>query len=228
MDSYPFASGKNYSGSAQLPTVLGNPMSTNNSSSVNNKAPFDKNALTTYFDGVLNKSNHPYICFAHVFFKLLAVSLYFMGPSLFGSEESDEHDFIITFAVTLFLVSLDFYLVKNITGRLLVKMIWWIDANEDYSNKIIFKTSDESLLNATDKKVFWYALYVNFFIWLSQTLLMLLSFQLCWFLLCFLCLFLSFYNLCNFWKCSKEQHKVVGTFLSRINLNQFYKTAFSG
>ncbi|CAG9473711.1 golgi apparatus membrane protein TVP23, putative [Plasmodium vivax] len=228
MDRHPFASSKNDSGSAQLPTGLGTPMSINHSFSVNNPTPFDKNDLTIYFDSFLNKTNHPYICFAHVFFKLLAVSLYFLGPFLFRSEKSNEHDFIITFAVTLFLVSLDFYLVKNITGRFLVKMIWWIDANEDYSNKIIFKSSEESLLNGTDKKVFWYALYANFLIWLSQALQMLMSFQFCWFLLCFLCLFLSFYNLFNFWKCSKEQHKVVGTFLNRINLSQLYKKVFSG
>ncbi|CAA9989557.1 golgi apparatus membrane protein TVP23, putative [Plasmodium knowlesi strain H] len=227
MDKHPFASAKNNSGTVQVPTGSGIPMSINNSFSVNNHTPFDRKDLTTYFDNLFNRSNHPYICFSHVFFKLLAVSLYFVGPFLFQSEESNEHDFIITFSVTLFLVSLDFYLVKNIIGRFLVKMIWWIDANEDYSNKIIFKTSEESLLNATDKKVFWYVLYANFFIWLSQTLLMLMSFQFCWFLLCFLCLFLSFYNLFNFWMCSKEQHKAVGTFLSRMNLNQLYKTVFS-
>ncbi|KJP88447.1 hypothetical protein AK88_01899 [Plasmodium fragile] len=228
MDRPPFASAKNVSGSAQFSTGLGNPMNINNSFSGNNHAPFDTNDLTNYFKSLLNKTKHPYICFAHVFFKFLAVSIYFIGPYLFQSEKSNEPDFIVTFAGTLFLVSLDFYLVKNITGRFLVKMIWWIDANEDYSNKIIFKSSDENLLNSTDKKVFWYALYANCLMWLSQTLQTLMSFQFCWFLLCSLCLLLSFYNLFNFWKCSKEQHKVVGALLSRINLNQFYKTVFGG
>ncbi|SBT42789.1 golgi apparatus membrane protein TVP23, putative (TVP23) [Plasmodium ovale wallikeri] len=187
-----------------------------NSMNIKTAHPFDQNLfsendMVNYFSGFMKKSKHPYV-----------------WPVLFRNEQSRENDFIITFAITLFLVSLDFYLVKNITGRFLVKMIWWIDANDDYSNKIVFQSSEENILNKVDKKVFWYALYVNFFIWLMQTTQMLMSLQICWFMLCFLCLLLSFYNLHNFWKCSEEQHKAVGKVLNNVNLNLIYNKIFNG
>ncbi|GAW82497.1 hypothetical protein, conserved [Plasmodium gonderi] len=228
MDRKSFANEKNEQNHSQFPNNLGSPMNINNSLNLNNNLSFDKNDLTIYFSSFLNKTNHPYVCFAHVFFKSLSLSIYFIGPFLFRNEKSHEHDFIITFAITLFLVSLDFYLVKNITGRFLVKMIWWIDSNEDYSSKIIFRSSEENLLNSTDKNIFWYTLYANFLIWLIQTIQMLISFQFCWLLLCLLCLFLSFYNIYNFWKCSKEQHKIVGSLLSNVNINYLYNKIFSG
>ncbi|EAA16578.1 hypothetical protein, partial [Plasmodium yoelii yoelii] len=93
-------------------------------------------------------------------------------------------------------------------------MIWWIDANPDYSNKIVFQSSEENSLSNMDKNIFWYALYAYFLIWLMQTIQMLMSLQFCWFLLCFICLFLSFYNLFNFWQCSKEQRKMVANVMS--------------
>ncbi|CRH01336.1 golgi apparatus membrane protein TVP23, putative [Plasmodium relictum] len=193
----------------------------------NNSNSINRNEINYYLKFFFQNTKHPYICFIHILFKFLSVFFYFIGPLIFRNEKSKENDFIVTFAITFFLVSLDFYLVKNITGRFLVKMIWWIDVNDDYSNKIVFHSLEENLLNKLDKNIFWYSLYVNFFIWLIQTIQMLISLQVCWFLLCFLCLFLSFYNLFNFWKCSKEQHKVVGNVLNQINLNSLFKKVFN-
>ncbi|SCO93983.1 golgi apparatus membrane protein TVP23, putative [Plasmodium malariae] len=226
MSRSPFESEINETNDSKFPSNAQNSMNTKNYFNFDPNA-FNKNDMMNYFNDFLHNTKHPYICIAHVSFKILSVLLYFIGPYIFRSEKSKENDFIITFAITLFLVSLDFYLVKNITGRFLVKMIWWIDSNEDYSNKIVFQTSEESLLNSVNKKVFWYALYINFSIWLMQAIQMLMSFQICWFMLCFLCVFLSFCNLYNFWKCSKEQHKIVGNVLNNINLNLIYKKLFS-
>ncbi|CAD2100537.1 golgi apparatus membrane protein TVP23, putative [Plasmodium vinckei brucechwatti] len=212
-------------------TNINYPVSKNNNMNMNMSYDFNanslfKNDLNDYFNTFMQKTKHPYVCLTHIFFKLLSVILYFIGPFIFRNEKSKENDFIVTFAITLFLVSLDFYLVKNITGRFLVKMIWWIDANPDYSNKIVFQSSEETSLNNIEKNIFWYALYAYFLIWLMQTIQMLMSLQLCWFLLCCTCLFLSFYNLFNFWQCSKEQRKVVANIMSNVNLNYIYNKIF--
>lgn len=199
----------------------------NNNNMSNNNSYLYSNDITMYVQDFVKNSKHPYICCMHIFFKLLSIIIYFLGPYLFKNRKSYENDFILTFAITFFLVSLDFYLVKNITGRFLVKMIWWNDVKEDYSNNFVFYSLDENLLNTTDKNVFWFSLYIFSFHWLIQTIQMLISLQVCWFVLCLLCLILSFCNLFNFWRCSKEQHKVVGNVLNKVNPNALFKKIFN-
>lgn len=179
-----------------------------------------------YYDNFMKNTNHPYICLLHICFKLLSIIIYFLGPLLFRNTKSKENDFILTFAFTFIMVSIDFYLVKNITGRFLVKMIWWNDIREDYSSSFVFYATDETTLNKLEKNIFWYSQYAFFCLWLLQTIQMLISLQICWFLLCVLCLTLSFCNVFNFWKSSKEQHNVVGNILNKINPSAVFKKIF--
>ncbi|KNG74124.1 hypothetical protein PFMG_00065 [Plasmodium falciparum IGH-CR14] len=200
--------------------IMNNMMNVNNNF---NFSSFNQNDLPRYVNEFIQKMNHPYICMIHVLPKFFSIFIYFLGPFLFRNEKSKEYDFIITFAITFFLVSLDFYLVKNITGRFLVRMIWWIDSGEDYSNNVIFHSLEDKSTNSNEKNVFWFSLYIYVFIWLVQTIQMFISFQVCWFLLCVLCFFLSYYNLYNFWKCSKEQPEIVTGVLNKINFNAILK-----
>lgn len=228
MNSSMFDNNKNYTSATHLefPSSLNMPVS-NLEDDRDNGTILSKNDIFGYYDTFIKNTNHPYICVLHVCFKLLSAIFYFFGPILFRNTKSKENDFILTFAITFFLVSVDFYLVKNITGRFLVKMIWWNDIREDYSNNFIFYSTEEANINQLEKNIFWYSLYAYFILWLIQTIQMLISLQICWFLLCILCLTLSFCNLFNFWKSSKEQHKVVGNVLSKVNPSVLFKTFFN-
>lgn len=72
----------------------------------------------------LAKAGHPLACIATVFFKiaslftykLLKFSYLFMG--IFMSN-------VIIFICVTILAALDFWTVKNVTGRLLVGLRWW-------------------------------------------------------------------------------------------------------
>ncbi|SBS88551.1 golgi apparatus membrane protein TVP23, putative (TVP23) [Plasmodium malariae] len=100
MSRSPFESEINETNDSKFPSNAQNSMNTKNYFNFDPNA-FNKNDMMNYFNDFLHNTKHPYI-----------------WPYIFRSEKSKENDFIITFAITLFLVSLDFYLVKNITGRI--------------------------------------------------------------------------------------------------------------
>ncbi|KAE8743910.1 hypothetical protein FOCC_FOCC009469 [Frankliniella occidentalis] len=61
---------------------------------------------------------HPYVIFFHLLFRSVALITY-----LFGTFVSNS--FIAIFVTLILLLSMDFWTVKNITGRLLVGLRWW-------------------------------------------------------------------------------------------------------
>lgn len=87
---------------------------------------------------------HPIALFFHLFFKSLAIFLYFFS-SLFYSN------FITIFVILIIFLSMDFWTVKNITGRLLVGLRWWNHIDESGQSKWIFE----------NRKVFLSVFYIN-------------------------------------------------------------------
>jgi hypothetical protein len=65
----------------------------------------------------LKKAGHPIACIATFAFKALGVFFYLIIGSIISN--------IITFIIVIVFSSLDFWVVKNITGRLLVGLRWW-------------------------------------------------------------------------------------------------------
>ncbi len=68
-------------------------------------------------------AGHPVACIATFAFKALAI----IGYLFFGLLFSDVFVFIIVTVLT----GMDFWVVKNVTGRLLVGLRWWSEFNED-------------------------------------------------------------------------------------------------
>ena len=65
----------------------------------------------------LKKAAHPLACVATFGFKILAMFFYLIIGNFISN--------IITFIIVIMLCSIDFWVVKNITGRLLVGLRWW-------------------------------------------------------------------------------------------------------
>jgi hypothetical protein len=72
--------------------------------------------------------------------------------------------------------SADFWMTKNIAGRILVGLRWWNEVKEDGTEVWIFESKNESknLLNyflekehGGDSTVFWTSLYINALGWLA-------------------------------------------------------------
>lgn len=68
-------------------------------------------------------AGHPMTCIATFAFKGLAVFGYFF----FGLFFSD----VFVFIIVTVLSGIDFWVVKNVTGRLLVGLRWWSDFTDD-------------------------------------------------------------------------------------------------
>lgn len=68
-------------------------------------------------------SSHPKVAVFHVLFKVLAIVLFFLG-ALLGLG------YISWFVPCVILLCVDFWVVKNITGRIMVGLRWWSDIDE--------------------------------------------------------------------------------------------------
>lgn len=95
---------------------------------------------------------HPKICFFHVLFKVwccLFCCLHFSSVLPHSTPSYNVSclwqaaslafyilsaifidSFVIIFVVTVFLAALDFWVVKNVSGRILVGLRWWNEIND--------------------------------------------------------------------------------------------------
>eukprot|EP00922_Rhytidocystis_sp_ex-Travisia-forbesii_P042478 GHVS01063423.1.p1 GENE.GHVS01063423.1~~GHVS01063423.1.p1 ORF type:complete len:301 (+),score=36.92 GHVS01063423.1:123-905(+) len=157
--------------------------------------------------GFLRFSRHPFVCVFHIAFKCLALLTYLLGTYVFGLGYG-ANDFVFTFVTTTVFVSLDFWTVKNISGRILVGMRWWNDIKEDGSSCWVFESTPPGrTYNATDRHVFWISLNVFPIIWIILACMQL--FHPTWFVLCCIGVTLSGANTVGYWKCAKDQRRQV-------------------
>ncbi|KAK9668828.1 hypothetical protein RND81_13G089600 [Saponaria officinalis] len=100
---------------------------------------------------------NPNTCFFHVLFKRAALAFYILS-ALFVDN------FVIIFVVTFFLAALDFWVVKNVSGRILVGLRWWNEIDDMGKSVWKFESlNQESLarLNKNNSWLFWWSLYLT-------------------------------------------------------------------
>ena len=91
---------------------------------------------------------HPVAVVFHCFFKVIAI-VFFLVLSHFI-------DFVVTFIVVVVCLALDFWVVKNISGRLLVGLRWWNQIKEDGSNEWVFESLEgQRQIHKTELAIFW-------------------------------------------------------------------------
>lgn len=76
---------------------------------------------------------HPYVSFFHVAFRVAAI----LGYMLCGMFSDS---FITSFVTVILLLSMDFWTVKNITGRLMVGLRWWNYVDDDGKSHWIYES----------------------------------------------------------------------------------------
>lgn len=150
---------------------------------------------------------HPVAALFHVLFRSLALLMYLFG-GIFGQE------FISTFVAVILLISMDFWVVKNVTGRLLAGLRWsnyiddegnshWIYENKQATYQRDTDDDDnEARSEATaDSSIFWTALILAPTIWMLLMFVSLLRLNVQWFLLVTLAFVLSLSNLYGYIRC---------------------------
>jgi hypothetical protein len=103
--------------------------------------------------------------------------VYLLGMRLLSSN------FVLIFIVTILLLAMDFYYLKNIAGRRLVGLRWWNEVDGATGDgRWVFESADPESReqNATDKRFFWMALYVQPVLWVVMAIVALFGFNFIW------------------------------------------------
>lgn len=175
--------------------------------------------------GGTKRLSHPYVTFFHIFFRGAAVATY-----LFWGLFSDS--FIKCFLMMVFLLSADFYLVKNLSGRLLVGMRWWNYVDDDGRSHWVFESKKgdsnyEARINPHEARLFWMALVVCPVIWALLLLVALVGFKFEWMLLVLIALSLNGANLYGYIKCNFGAAANLSTTTTDFVKSQVLKNAVS-
>jgi hypothetical protein len=93
----------------------------------------------------------------------------------------------MVFIITILLLAADFYYLKNIAGRRLVGLRWWNEVNPQTGDTHwVFESAPQPnepggrTINATDRRFFWLALYVQPAFWIALAVLAIIRFKLLW------------------------------------------------
>jgi Eukaryotic protein of unknown function (DUF846) len=157
--------------------------------------------------GRLAQSSHPMVCVFHVLFKGLALFFYIFGGWFAGDGQGGTSgaNFITVTVVCMLLLAADFWVVKNITGRLLVGLRWWNKVEGDTTTWIFESARDNRQANKFDSSVFWTVLYATPCLWIGLLIVGVLKFNLGWLIIVLMALALSCANVYGYYKCSSDQ-----------------------
>ena len=172
----------------------------------------DNNTDTTWTNCIC-RTRHPIAAFFHICFKSIALFLYIFHSWLSST-------YVTSFVMIVLLLAIDFWTVKNITGRLLVGLRWWNRLAEDgLTNEWIFESSTNySAIPTLDRRLFWGTLYLTPVIFSFFFLTSFLSFSWDWSLISGIGVGLTGANLFGYIKCSKDaQNRLSSTFQGMSN-----------
>jgi len=90
---------------------------------------------------------------------------------------------VLIFIITILLLAIDFYYLKNIAGRRLVGLRWWNETDSQTGDgRWVFESADPETrdVNPTDKRFFWLALYAQPVLWIVLAVVALASMEPIW------------------------------------------------
>ncbi|KAK9502834.1 hypothetical protein O3M35_011531 [Rhynocoris fuscipes] len=157
---------------------------------------------------------HPYVTLCHIGFRSAAL-LWYLLCGIFSDS------FITNFVLIVLLLSLDFWTVKNITGRLMVGLRWWNYIDDDGKSHWVYE-SKKNMVNSTESKIFWAGLVCFPALWGLLFIVNLFSFEFKWLLLICIAGALNGANLHGYLKCRfGKNNENIGTSISNVTQNFF-------
>jgi len=144
--------------------------------------------------------------FFHIFFKALALLIYLLSGLIFSSS------YILTFVSVTMLSAIDFWTVKNVSGRLLVGLRWWNYMDDNGNSQWKFESfEDQRFIHPTDSNAFWTALFVTPAVWFLLAIGAVLTFRFMWLLLIVVAGLCSLINVYGYTKCKKNAKQKLTT-----------------
>lgn len=154
---------------------------------------------------------HPWAATFHIIFKTLALLFYLFG-GLFGK------DFISTFVTVILLISMDFWVVKNVTGRLLAGLRWTNYIDDEGNSHWLFENKNKAQnskdratsyqesnkdpsYGSADSSIFWAGLIAAPVTWSLLMMVSIFKLNIQWLMLVALATVLSGSNLYGYTRC---------------------------
>ncbi|KAF7269318.1 putative Golgi apparatus membrane protein-like protein CG5021 isoform X2 [Rhynchophorus ferrugineus] len=169
-----------------------------------------------------NSSNiltHPYVTLFHISFRAAAIAAYMLCGWFSDS-------FITSFVTIVILLSMDFWTVKNITGRLMVGLRWWNYVDDDGKSHWVYE-SRKNRINERESRIFWTALLLTPFIWGIFFLVALFGLKLKWMLVVLIALVLNGANLHGYIRCKVGNKDSLTTVTSEFIKKQVMSNAIN-
>jgi len=189
---------------------------------VNERDEFEQASLMTgesvlSFDGSrvieqrIGKPRRHGLLAMHFVFKLTAFVLYMIGPRWFTL------DYASTFVFVVLALSLDFWLVKNLSGRLLAGLRWWniVREDDDAMDQVkkpkmewhfeAWTAEDQEVARNAQVNLFWTGLVGQQLIWILLLLATVFSLQLGWFVITVIANGLNCANLYGYIRCRLQR-----------------------
>ncbi|KAK3995448.1 hypothetical protein QBC44DRAFT_284168 [Cladorrhinum sp. PSN332] len=144
-------------------------------------------------------SSHPITLLTFLGFRVSSLLVY-----LFGLLFTD--NLVMIFIITILLLAADFYYMKNIAGRRLVGLRWWNEVDPATGDSHwVFESSEPGtkVINATDSRFFWIAIYAQPLFWIALAIVAIFSFKFIWLPLVVIALVLTITNTLAFSRCDK-------------------------
>ncbi|GIZ43136.1 hypothetical protein CKM354_000637500 [Cercospora kikuchii] len=148
-------------------------------------------------------SAHPITLVTFLAFRISSLLVYLLGM-IFTTN------FVMIFIITIILLAMDFYYLKNIAGRRLVGLRWWNEVNTGTGDSHwVFESAPQAnepggkIVNATDKRFFWLALYAQPGLWVALAIVAFVRLSFVWLTLVVIALVLTITNTLAFSRCDK-------------------------
>ncbi|XP_063235697.1 uncharacterized Golgi apparatus membrane protein-like protein CG5021 isoform X2 [Bacillus rossius redtenbacheri] len=180
------------------------------------RAPLlDDDTLAFGDEEVKNNKNleHPYVTFFHIAFRVGAIIAYLLCGWFSDS-------FIASFVTVVLLLSMDFWTVKNISGRLMVGLRWWNYVDDEGKSHWVFEAR-KNKVNAYEAQIFWLALVLCPLMWSIFFLIALFGLKLKWLLLVCIAIVLNGANLYGYIKCKVGHGEKISNSISNLTSNFF-------
>ncbi|XP_072044684.1 Golgi apparatus membrane protein TVP23 homolog B-like [Amphiura filiformis] len=165
---------------------------------------------------------YPGAVFFHLFFRICAIFTYIVCDLISGS-------FITSFVIVVFLLSLDFWTVKNITGRLLVGLRWWNHIDEDGTSHWVFESRKGKKIveTPTESRIFWLGLIVCPLLWAVFVFVNLFTLKFAWLVVSLVGISLNGANMYGYIRCKVGSKKQLSSMATQFLGRQMFNTAMS-
>lgn len=172
--------------------------------------------LTDDLPSKRKRFKHPGAVFFHLLFRVAALLTYLFCGWFSAS-------FIASFVVVIVLLSMDFWTVKNVTGRLLVGLRWWNYVDESGHSQWIYEARQGEHINQLESRIFWFALVVAQVLWALLFIGSLFTLNLKWLMVVIVGFCMNGANLYGYVRCKigakKELSSVAKEFLGKQALS---------